>query len=113
MKSGLSYELDSDINYYHHFKIGELIVCEVSDNKKYEGCWPINYKRVIEYNKPKWYSGGIELYRNTYQANKVFTLNWDSIKSEKLNFVDLIRERYLEDVTKCVKRDWKLELIGI
>lgn len=110
MKSGLSYELDSDIHYYHHFKIGELIVCEVSD--KYEGCWPINYKRVIEYNKPKWHSG-VELYRNTYQGNSVFTLNWDSIKSEKLNFVDLIREGYLEDVTKCVKRDWKLELIGI
>lgn len=111
MKTGFSYELDSDIHYYHHFKIGELLVCEVSD-KKYEGCWGIIYKRVVEYNKPRWCSG-VELYRNTYQGNSVFTLNWDSIKSEKINFIDAIESRYLEDVTKCVKREWKLELIGI
>lgn len=113
MKTGLSYELDSDIHYYHHFKIGELLICEVSDkNKKYEGCWGIIYKRVIEYNKPRWFSS-VELYRNTYQGNSVFTVNWDSIKSKKLNFIDLIGEGYLEDVTKCVNREWKLELIGI
>lgn len=114
MKTGLSYELDSDIHYYHHFKIGELLVCDMVEDYL-GGCWGMEYKRVITYDtfhNSKW-DNGISLYRNTYQGNKVFTLNWDSTKSQKIDFVESIKDGYLVDVTKCVNREWKLELIGI
>jgi len=102
MKSGLSYELDSDIHYYHHFKIGELIVCNmVKDLITYDN-----------FHNPNW-DNGVSLYRNTYQGNKVFTLNWDSTKSQKIDLIESIKDEYLVDVTKCVNREWKLELIGI
>lgn len=113
MKSGLSYELDSDIHYYHHFKIGELLVCEVLGVWFGEYSSGIIYKRVLDFDGPNKWETIDTLDRNTHQGNSVFTLNWDSIKSEKINFIDAIESRYLEDVTKCVKREWKLELIGI
>lgn len=108
MKSGLSYELDSDIHYYHHFKIGELLVCEFGDDEIKER-WGVIYKRVITYDE----HNVVILNRRTYQGNKEFTINWDSINSEKKDLVELIKGEYLFDITKNIHRERKLELIGI
>jgi hypothetical protein len=113
MKPGLSYELDSDIHYYYHFKHGDLLVCEFGDDK-IEGCYGVIYKRVVTYEnfyKPNKWSNAVTLDRNTYQGNSVFTLNWDSVSSKRIDLVTSIKDGYLYDVTKCMNRNWKLELI--
>jgi hypothetical protein len=106
LREGISYELDSDIHYYHHLKVEELLVCDIS-YKVVLSDSPIIYKRIVNCNNC------IDLKKLTRISDNIFTLNWDSIKSKRVNLLHLINQGYLVDITKYVNRGYKLELLGI
>lgn len=113
-KSGISYELDSDIHYYYHLKSGDLLVCEISPNVKLEGCWGVIIKRIIFAEEDrKWSDKYITLDRNTFIGNRIFTKYWDSIRSEKISLMELIDNKYVDDITILINRNVKLELLGL
>ncbi len=100
IKTGSSIELDTDINYHHDFSIGELLVIDIITTPP-----TVNLKRTI-YNDVSF-----QLDFNLLQ-NK-FKINWDSRDCERLNIVSMIESGYLIDVTECINRNKKLELLGI
>ena len=99
IKDGLSIELDSDIHYYHHFKVGEIITVEINkDSMVLASIVTI----LFDINQ------SIGVY-----GRNLLKINWDSIKSESLSINDSIDRGYLIDITKNVDRNKKLELLGI
>ena len=85
----LSIELDSDLHYFHHYHIGDMIKIHMYSDKG-----------------PRVPFGSVE-----YDA--IFTYHWDSIKSKRLTIASLISMKYVSDITKGVIRNNKLSELGI
>jgi hypothetical protein len=84
----LSICLDSDIYYYHHFKLGDIIVAHYGRNELH---FLINGSKTDRH---------------------IFTLNWDNI-SENITLADAIRKGIILDRTKSIERENKLNQLGI
>ena len=82
--------LDTDVQYHHHFKVGDIIPIHMYSDKG-----------------PKVVFGGY----SEYDAE--FTLDWDKTSSARLTVASLITKGYLVDITKNVHRDEKLNQLGI
>jgi len=93
MKSGLSICLDTDVQYYHQFEIGDIINIHMYSDKG-----------------PKVVFGG----RVEYDAQfTLVILDWDKVKSARLSVASFITMGYLVDITKGVNRQEKLNILGI
>lgn len=90
MREGVSICLDTDVQYHHQFKVGDVIDIHMYSDKG-----------------PKVVFGG----RVEYDAE--FTLDWDKTASARLSIVSCITRGYMVDVTKNVNRDEKLKTLGI
>jgi len=85
----LSICLDSDINYYHHFKIGEIIRAEFGMNE-------------------------LQLFINGCKIHEtLITIDWDKTKSKKINLSIAINSNLIADITINILRDKKLNKLGI
>ena len=82
--------LDTDIRYYHHFEVGDIITIHMYSDKG-----------------PKVVFGGW----SEYDAE--FTIHWDKASSDRLMIDVCITKGYLADVTKNIYRQQKLEKLGI
>ena len=89
LKDNVSICLDSDIRYYHQFKIGDIINIHMYSDKG-----------------PKIVFGGYAEY------DAQFTLDWNKT-SDSLSIAACITKGYLADVTKNLERDIKLNQLGI
>jgi len=85
----LSICLDSDVHYYHHYKVGDIVEVEMSSDRG-----PI-----------------VSFGYSDYDA--VFTHKWDSGKQKRYTIVSLIQLGYVVDITKSINRQNKLKQIGI
>ena len=99
IKEGISICLDSDINYYHHFEVGEIL------------CISNYFNPTLEYiiNKDsKW---------KTCHKFEYFVREWSSTNSQNWTIPSCIYQGYFKDVTEGVVlsrvRERKLKEIGI
>ena len=90
MREGVSICLDTDVQYHHHFKVGDIIPIHMYSDKG-----------------PKVVFGVYTEY------DTQFTLDWDKKTSARLSIANLITKGYLVDVTKNLERDIKLNQLGI
>ena len=90
LKDNVSICLDTDVQYHHRFKIGDIIHIHMYSDKG-----------------PKVVFGG----RVEYNAE--FTLDWDKTVSARLTVAGCITKGYLADITLQVDRDFKLKQLGI
>ena len=90
MREGVSICLDTDVQYHHQFKIGDVIDIHMYSDKG-----------------PKVVFGGY----TEYDAE--FTLDWDKAFSVRLTVASCITKGYMVDVTKGVERQEKLKSLGI
>jgi len=89
MKGGVSICLDTDVHYYHHFDIGDIITIHMYSDKG-----------------PKVVFGKVE-----YDAE--FTIDWDKMTSVRLTIAGCFTKGYLVDITKLINRQEKLNKLGI
>ena len=82
--------LDSDIRYYHHFEVGDVIDIHMYSDKG-----------------PKVVFGGWS------EHDAEFTVHWDKTSSARLSIANCITKGYMVDITKNVERDEKLKTLGI
>jgi hypothetical protein len=85
----LSICLDSDINYYHHFKVGEIIRAEFGMN---------DLQLIVD---------GCKIHET------LITIDWDKTKSKKVNLATAIKGGLLSDITINILREKKLNKLGI
>ena len=91
----LSICVDSDVQYYHQFKVGDVIPIHMYSDKG-----------------PKVVFGSTE-YDRSVEYDAQFTLDWDKRMSARLTVAACIAKGYMVDVTKNIHRDEKLEKLGI
>jgi hypothetical protein len=91
----LSICVDSDVQYYHQFKVGDVIPIHMYSDKG-----------------PKVVFGSTE-YDRSVEYDAQFTLDWDKRMSARLTVAACIAKGYMVDVTKNIHRDEKLEQLGI
>ena len=101
IKNGVSICLDYDINYYHHFKVGEIFcITHYFDYGNPKLVWIMD-------NKEKWEIG----YRISFETD------WDKTYSEELTVAECEFHKYFLDVSACFElkeiRDLKLVELGI
>lgn len=89
ISEGLSICLDSDINLYHHYKIGDVI--------------KINYKLNESYLH----------FNNLSVKYDGFTIDWDKVNQKRLSVTSCINAKYITDITKQIEREEKLNKILI
>jgi hypothetical protein len=89
LEPNLSICLDSDVNFYHHYEVGDVIKIHMYSDKG-----------------PKVPFGHMEY-------NAEFTHCWDSYKSNKLTVASVLKLQYMVDITKMVERNNKLSELGI
>ena len=82
--------LDSDVRYYHHFEVGDIININMYSDKG-----------------PKVVFGGW----SEYDAE--FTMDWTKKSSARLTIAGCITKGILVDITKQVDRNFKLEQLGL
>jgi hypothetical protein len=78
--------LDSDINYYHHYKVGDIIQIEVGPEL------------------------GVKLHPYGIE-NPLLTMDWNEILSARVPIGRLLEIGHLIDVTKVVNRDKLIDII--
>ena len=86
LKDSLSICVDSDINYHHHFKLGDIISINM-------------------------YSDKATVVFGTLEYDAKFILDWNKTQSAILTINLCITKGYLRDVTIQVERDRKLDLL--
>ena len=91
IKEGLSICLDTDIQYHHEFKIGDII---------YINAYP--YKNIHS-NKVVF---------GPFEYNAQFTLDWTKTSSVGLGVTNCITKGYLKDVTIQMLREKKLNQLS-
>ena len=92
VKDNVSILADSDIGYYHQFKIDDVIEVVMSDNL------------------------GISLNINGWIIQKFgakFTIDWDKFDRQELSIASAVMKGYMIDITKGVERNNKLDELGI
>jgi hypothetical protein len=90
MREGVSICLDTDVQYYHQFGVGDIIPIHMYSDKGPK----VVFGRSSEYDAE-------------------FTLDWNKTFSARLSVAGCITKGYLVDVTKNVDRDIKLNQLGI
>lgn len=95
LKDNVSICVDSDVQYYHQFKVGDVIPIHMYSDKG-----------------PKVVFGSTE-YDRSVEYNAEFTLDWDKTCSARLTVASCITKGVLVDITKNVNRDEKLKTLGI
>ena len=99
IKEGISICLDSDIRYYHHFEIGEVI------------CISNYYYPTLEYIINKTHKWNIK-YRFDH-----FSKDWSSINHQRWTIPECVYHEYFKEVDECNIlsniRELRLEEIGI
>lgn len=97
IKGNLSFELDPDIGYFHHFEIGDTIFIEFDGGKS-----------IMKSIKSK--NGIMKLnYKDPY-----FKSNWDKVGgNSRLYIKDAIDSGYLVDITLSKMRNKKIKSLGI
>ena len=91
LMEGVSICLDTDVQYHHRFRVGDVISIHMYSDKG-----------------PKVVFGG----RVEYDADE-FTIDWDKTASVSLTVASCISKGYLVDITKGVERQEKLNILGI
>lgn len=91
----LSIELDSDVNYHHHFSKGDILTVNFTNRTS-------SVTVIKELNNKKF---------GNYNA--IFTLDWDSINSARLSIMQCISMGHMTDITKSIERNKKIEELGI
>lgn len=94
IKEGLSICLDSDINLYHHYEVGDII--------------ELDYKLEIYLNRnePSY------LYFNNLKVKyDGLTIDWGKINQKRLSITSCINSKYIVDITKNVEREEKINKI--
>lgn len=94
VKNNVSICLDSDVQYHHHFKVGDVILVE----------YDIKSTTLI-------FGGCSRNYSLT--SGPEFVLDWDKIKSVRMSIASCITKGIMADITKQVDRDFKLKQLGI
>ena len=90
VKDNVSILADSDVGYYHQFKIDDVIEVVMDDNL------------------------GISLNINGWIIEKPeFTIDWDKKDYQQLSIASAVMNGYMMDITKGVERNKKLEQLGI
>jgi hypothetical protein len=92
VKDDVSILVDSDVGYYHHFKIDDVIEVVMDDNL------------------------GISLNINGWIIQKFgarFTIDWDKFDRQELSIASAVMKGYMIDITKGVERNKKLDELGI
>jgi predicted RNA-binding protein (virulence factor B family) len=90
LKDNVSICLDTDVQYHHHFKVGDIIPIHMYSDKG-----------------PKVVFGGYAEY------NAEFTLDWNKTVSTRLSIAGCITKGIMADITLQVDRDFKLKQLGI
>ena len=90
LKDNVSICLDSDVHYYHEFKIGDIIYINMYSDK-----------------------GPKVVFGDHAEYNAEFTLDWDKTVSARLTVAGCITKGYLADITLQFDRDFKLKQLGI
>lgn len=88
IKEGLSICLDSDINLYHHFKLGDIIELD----------YKLNEPSYLYFNNSKIKYDGL-------------TIDWGKINQKRLSIASCINAKYIVDITKNVEREEKINKI--
>ena len=90
VKDNVSILVDSDVGYYHQFKIDDVIEVVMDDNL------------------------GISLNINGWIIqNPRFTIDWDKFDRQELSIASAVMKGYMIDITKGVERNKKLDELGI
>jgi hypothetical protein len=91
IKEGLSICLDSDINFYHHYQIGDVIKIDYSASN-----------REVFINSP--------IINSKFKFDG-FTVDWGKVNQKKLPINSCINSKYIVDITKQIIRNEKLNEI--
>ena len=90
VKDNVSILADSDVGYYHQFKIDDVIEVVMNDDL------------------------GISLNINGWIIqNPRFTIDWDKKDYQQLSIASAVMNGYMMDITKGVERNNKLKELGI
>jgi aryl-phospho-beta-D-glucosidase BglC (GH1 family) len=90
VKDNVSILVDSDIGYYHQFKIDDIIEVVMSDDLG------------VSLNIHGWII-----------QNPRFTIDWDKKDYQQFTIVSAVVNGYMIDITKGVERNKKLDELGI
>jgi hypothetical protein len=85
----LSICIDSDVNYYHEFAVGDILTIEM------------------------WSDRGPKIKFGKVEYDAVFTWKWNTLSSKRLTIAVAISSGILVDVTVSVVRESKLKSLGI
>jgi len=98
VKDNVSILVDSDVGYYHQFKIDDVIEVVMSDEslaRQLAG-------QGVSLNVHGWII-----------QNPRFTIDWDKKDYQQFTIASAVMNGYMMDVTKGVERNKKLEQLGI
>jgi hypothetical protein len=87
ISEGLSVCLDSDVNFYHHYKIGDVIKIDYKLNEAY-----------LHFN-------------NWCFKYDSFTIDWGKVNQKRLSVSSCINSKYIIDITKQIEREEKINKI--
>lgn len=90
VKDNVSILADSDVGYYHQFKIDDVIEVVMNDDLG------------ISLNIHGWII-----------QNPRFTIDWDKKDYQQLSIASAVMNGYMMDITKGVERNNKLKELGI
>jgi hypothetical protein len=103
VKDNVSILADSDIGYYHQFKIDDVIEVVMSDDLGVSlNVRTLNTKLCLQYLDDGWII-----------QNPKFTIDWDKKDYQHLSIASSVMNGYMIDITKGVERNKKLEQLGI
>lgn len=89
LEPSLSICLDSDVNFYHHYEVGDIIRIHMYSDK------------------------GAKVPFGSVEYDAQFTYKWSDISSRRLTIASLVSLGYMVDITKMVHRQEKLSQLGI
>ena len=115
VKDNVSILVDSDVGYYHQFKIDDVIEVVMNDElqlgfqTQHLGI-SLNIRDLIVTDIV-----GKEIYNanGCIIQNPRFTIDWDKKDYQQLSIASAVMNGYMMDVTKGVERNKKLEQLGI
>ena len=106
VKDNVSILVDSDVGYYHQFKIDDVIEVVMDDNLGIS----LNIRDLIVTDIV-----GKEIYNANgwIIQNPRFTIDWDKFDRQELSIASAVMKGYMIDITKGVERNKKLDELGI
>jgi hypothetical protein len=115
VKDNVSILVDSDVGYYHQFKIDDVIEVVMNDElqlgfqTQHLGI-SLNIRDLIVTDIV-----GKEIYNANgwIIQNPRFTIDWDKKDYQQLSIASALMNGYMMDVTKGVERNKKLDELGI